>query len=223
MYLSSDNNSLAGDVIAAIAANPHVGASAIRAFVTDGLVRLQGTVDTLYQKQVAEQVASQVPGVTGVENDLTVGVDIDIRDKVLQRNVDNTLASAGLENAGSRVDRGVASLLGSVASPVENSQAIELAEQVEGIKQVISNLRIGEIGQREDDIKLASNVVFAVSQNPAVRPMDLQVRVDNGFVMLTGEVPDQKMIAIITQTAELVPGVLEVDNRFTVRPLRAQK
>ena len=44
----------------------------IHAHVKDGLVHLQGTVRFASQKSMAEQIASEIPGIRGVKNDIIV-------------------------------------------------------------------------------------------------------------------------------------------------------
>jgi osmotically-inducible protein OsmY len=222
MYQTHYDDFVSGRVVAALAANPDVCADCIKVHTANGLVRLEGTVDTLFQKAVAEEVALGIEGVSGVQNDIAISADIDISDRVLQRAVDDEFASAGMTTIGARVEGGTAVLIGSVKNVAEESRAIETAERVSGLRGVISNLHVGE-EQGINDLNLAATVLKAISDNPDISPMNLQVRADEGFVVVSGEVPERKQIRLVTETVEGVPGVKEVDNRFSVRPLRARK
>ncbi len=51
----------------------------VTADVDDGVVTLHGVVERAYQRAHAEAVARQVPGVTGVRNEISVGSAEDLR------------------------------------------------------------------------------------------------------------------------------------------------
>lgn len=56
----------------ALAWNDRLDASRIRVGVCSSAVTLKGYVDTEDEKQLAEEIASRVPGVTDLENDIQV-------------------------------------------------------------------------------------------------------------------------------------------------------
>lgn len=52
--------------------NPYLSAKQFRIETADGLVRLQGTVGSFYQKQMAQELLRRVDGVQRIENHLQV-------------------------------------------------------------------------------------------------------------------------------------------------------
>lgn len=56
----------------ALSASSYLSAGEVQVETTDGRVRLQGTVGTFYQKQMAQELVRRVDGVEIVENKLQV-------------------------------------------------------------------------------------------------------------------------------------------------------
>lgn len=219
----SEDNAIMGDVIAALAASPDVFVNCITVHVQDGFVRLQGIIDTLSEKVLAEQIARQSPGVTGVQNDLTISADIDVSDLALQRAVEDQFAKAGLTTVGARVEAGNAFLMGNVPNIGVKEQAISVARTVTGLRDVIATeLEIPE-GEPLADLKLAEKVTEAISENAYIYATDLTVTARDGNVIIDGEVPENAQIDLANTLVEGVPGVKSVVNHLSVSVLRARK
>jgi osmotically-inducible protein OsmY len=56
----------------ALTSSPYLSAKHFRIEAADGLVRLEGTVGSFYQKQMAQEVLRRVDGVERIENQLQV-------------------------------------------------------------------------------------------------------------------------------------------------------
>ncbi|WP_146451967.1 BON domain-containing protein [Bythopirellula polymerisocia] len=56
----------------ALSGNPYFAAKQFRVETNDGTVRLEGTVGSFYQKQMAQEVVRRLDGVQGIENQLQV-------------------------------------------------------------------------------------------------------------------------------------------------------
>lgn len=56
----------------ALTSSPYLSAKKFRIEAADGLVRLQGTVSTFHQKQMAQELLRRVDGVERIENQLQV-------------------------------------------------------------------------------------------------------------------------------------------------------
>lgn len=122
----------------------------------DGKVELTGTVATLQAKQQAEKLAKNTDGVRSVSNKLLVsGKTTDgksyrkqdaekntvIADSWITTKVKSTfMYSSNVASADIAVntDKGVVTLAGKVGSGVEQALAIELAQNVRGVKSVSS-------------------------------------------------------------------------------------
>ena len=70
---SSNGNDLQSAVSSALAHDPVLKNQPVMAATANGVVTLTGTVDTAQQRQQAETDAANVPGVSGIQNNITVG------------------------------------------------------------------------------------------------------------------------------------------------------
>lgn len=52
--------------------SPYLSSRQFRVIASDGLVRLEGTVGSFYQKQMAQELLRRVDGVERIENQLQV-------------------------------------------------------------------------------------------------------------------------------------------------------
>lgn len=69
----SNDSGLQSAVSSALAHDPVLKNQAVIATTANGVVTLTGSVDTAQQRQQAETDAASVPGVSGIENNITVG------------------------------------------------------------------------------------------------------------------------------------------------------
>jgi len=63
---------LLDQVRGALSKNPYLSSRHVQIEAADGNVRLEGTVSSFYQKQMAQELARRVDGVERVENQLQV-------------------------------------------------------------------------------------------------------------------------------------------------------
>ena len=204
-----------GDIIAAFAASPRIHSTEIRVRTIDGGVRLQGVVETLEEKLAAEETAARIHGARAIENDLTVSANKSLSDLEIERMARKALDNAGLANVGVRVKAGNAFLMGHVHDVAIEDQARDVVSRVDGVRDVLSELEIAA-GEPVDDITLADFVAEALSDDPRIVFYKLEVRSDEGHIVIIGDVDRMDQIEIVTQVAESVPGVKSVENLMTV-------
>lgn len=212
------DETITGDIIAGFAASPGVCGTNIRVQTDRGWVRLTGVVDTLEEKTIVEEIARNVDGVAGIENDLVVSSDGAISDLELERMVGDHLIREGLTAIGTRVEAGTAFLMGVVESLAARRRAVEAASAVQGVRDVISKLQIAA-GEPVDDATLANDVAEALSDDPRLDIMNLDVRVRDGAILLAGEVATKSQLEVASAVAEAVPGVQYVENRLVARKI----
>jgi len=216
--IDRNDESITGDVIAALAASPRVRATEVRVHTERGWVRLNGVVATLAERDAAEQIAARVPGVVSVENDLVISSDGTTPDIEIEQEAADRLAGENLTNVGARVQAGTAFLMGVVPSLAVKERAIAAASAVKGVRDVVSELEIAA-GEPVDDVTLANDAAEALSDDPRLDVMNLEVQASDGSLLLIGEVGRSRQIGLATQIAESVPGVQYVENRMKVRKL----
>jgi len=94
-----------------------VDAERLRAHVDHGIVTLEGTVDALWKKLHAEEVISELTGVTAVDNKLTVVPTKDTTDEIIAESLASALKRNPMINAHAieiRVANSVVTLTGAV-------------------------------------------------------------------------------------------------------------
>lgn len=117
------------------------------------MVTLSGTVDTASQKHAAEQIAWQVPGVQGVQNNLTAtnaDATPESADVKLAHRVEFELYSTkaiSLKTMQIHAENGTVTLSGNVGSRAEKLLAEKVTQSVEGVRKVMDSLVTPEVTQ----------------------------------------------------------------------------
>lgn len=123
----------------------NLGSYGINADVVSGEVQLQGIVDTLKEKEWAEDLVRQVHGVKGVANAVAISTDGSITDQDIIQEVEEELLgdpdgnpyNIGVEN----VNRGKVVLAGRSNDPAEVDAAVNAASKARGVTDVISQVK----------------------------------------------------------------------------------
>ncbi len=144
MHERRDDADLRGDVLQALMLDSVLPAS-VDAHVSDGSVKLTGWVDWQYQREEAEHVAGNVPGVTGVRNELkfnnTTHIAADVEQNIRKAFVRNAKLDADrLEVLASE---GTVTLSGQVRSWDEHDAAITAAWAARGVVAVDDRIAVG--------------------------------------------------------------------------------
>jgi osmotically-inducible protein OsmY len=195
--------------------------------VTDGEVTLRGSVSSAAEKTEAASEAWAVPGVAGVTNELDVKwwldgdrndwtsgwTDEDMRKAVERALLDNPRVSAF--HVVTIVNKGVATLTGTV----DNLQAKRTAENealdVLGIWRVKNHLRVRPTSSPKDK-RIAEDIRESLRRSPYVDRYDIEINVRNAKVYLTGVVDSWFMKNRAEEVAASVSGVVDIQNRLHV-------
>ena len=125
--------------------NEDIDSSKIEVSVSEGIVTLTGTVNSLWKKWEAEQTVYRNFGVISVENHLTIVPTTSIVDQDIAEDIENALDRnyyIDAEDISVRVDRGVVTLMGDVKSTFARTQAEEIALYTTGVMDVKNELRL---------------------------------------------------------------------------------
>ncbi len=110
-----------------------------------GVIRLAGTVDTLWKKGKAEELVSHLHGVTEVDNRLAVAPTDNYSDKSIANDIvaalerDRSIDAAEITV---RVEDGHVTLVGSVSNPEIRSRAYNVAVVASGVATVDNRIGI---------------------------------------------------------------------------------
>lgn len=201
--------------------DPRVDASEVSVKVDNGRVVLTGQVPTYFSSTAAYSVALQTPGVISVDNRLIVsyppGVTtpsdsqlLTIVEEKLARNPDIEIQDKEIDVTGGNV-----TLRGTVDAYWKKDYAETLVASEPGVLTITNNLAIVPDKDYLDQ-DVANGVSLSLESNPLVSVEDIDVRVENGKVTLTGTVPSWPVWEAAHSAAVLTPGVREVENLIVV-------
>jgi hyperosmotically inducible protein len=134
----------------ALSNNAELKGKNITTEVKDRAVTLGGTVQTVSQKYIADQIAWQVSGVQGLTDNLSVSdtqAKPESADDKLTRRVEFELYSTKaipLKTVQIHADNGTVTLTGTVSSRAEKLLAEATAKSVEGVRKVVNSLAAPE-------------------------------------------------------------------------------
>jgi hyperosmotically inducible periplasmic protein len=124
-------------------------------------------------------------------------------------------------------DRGRVVLSGEVATEVERKEAGELAQSVDGVREVANRIDVDpgvasrssddrSLGERLDDVALLAKVRASLRLDRTTRPLDLDVSVRAGIVLVRGTVPTEEMRKRVIERVGSVGGVGKLDDELSV-------
>lgn len=135
--------------------NTNLNAFRISSSVEDGVVTLEGEVETSTDKALAEELVEGIEGVSGVENNLTVRNEEDedddggVAETLNDGRIFTVLKSRLLMSTDIsgrdievEVEEAVVTLNGHVESSAQRDLAVEMARNTNGVRDVRDNLRI---------------------------------------------------------------------------------
>jgi len=131
-----------------LAVRSEVNLHSLRVFMEGDVLFLEGVVDAYWKKQLAEELAYQVQGVTEVENRIGVTPATGGGDEIIARNVLEALRrrdQLAAESVDVRVEDGRVRLSGSVPTWMARNAAYEAALYTDGVVEVEENLSVEEI------------------------------------------------------------------------------
>jgi osmotically-inducible protein OsmY len=122
------------------------------------------------------------------------------------------------EAIGVAVADGAVTLTGHVATYAERLAAARAAERVYGVKAVANDLKVKLSGAPRDDTDIARAIAHVLEWNVQVPEGKVQARVQDGWVMLEGEVEYEYQRHEVERMVRNVRGVVGVTDLITVKP-----
>jgi osmotically-inducible protein OsmY len=213
------NKILKDDVLDQLAWDPLLDASRVVVSAEDGMVTLTGSVPTYYEVTLAEDDAKLVGGVTGVDNQLLVGL---LGDAI----TDGELAVAGQAalDADKFVPKGAVdvdvlegrvTLSGEVRRHYQRLAAEHAVGRLDGVLGVTNNIAITREPIPSD---VAYRIQQAFKRNAIIDDSRIEVSSNGSTVYLDGTASSWTARQEAEDTAWDAPGVVEVVDRLTVVP-----
>ncbi len=193
---------------------------------------LHGIVDVYADKEEAGKRARRVKGIKSVDNEIEVAgpavSDAELQQKIVKAiSYDRVgyVGSGGFDttpfNAISvSVQNGVVTLGGHAYGPTDADEAVSVASNTKGVRDVVNEIQVDPLSPNDDRIRLqAFRTIYGYpSLNKyAIDPAkSIRISVQNGNLTLYGVVDSQADKDAAGLRANTVPGVFKVTNNLQV-------
>lgn len=145
-----------------------------------------------------------------------------MNDNILRQNIIDELdfePSIDAANIGVAVDNGVVTLTGHVSTFAQKAAAENAVLSVKGVKGVAQEIEVRPFGANVTaDDEIAKRALHTISWNTVVPDGAVQVKVQDGWITLTGKVDWQYQRAAAFAAIRYLDGVLGVYNNIEVKP-----
>ncbi len=202
----------------------------VKVKANDGIVTLTGTVQDKDDKALAADTVENLPGVTGVKNEIVIKASypeksdgwmaLKIRSRLLVK------ANVSAATTKVAVQDGVATLSGTAENLAQKELTEIYAKDIDGVKSVQNDITIkstsadkaaGEaLGEKIDDASITSQVKLSLLSHKSTSMLKTKVTTNEGAITITGEAGSDAEKSLVTKLAKDVRGVKSVTNDMTV-------
>ncbi len=194
----------------------------VRASVSDGVVSLDGMVQSLWEKEEAMDLSRKTHDVQKVLSTITIAraeSDKAIADKVVDQ-VRRYVFYTVFDDIEMTVLNGVVTMTGQVTMPMKASEIANLVSRVQGVQAIDNKIEVLSTSPFDDQLRMsvASQIYrdplfwnYSMQANPPIH-----VIVDKGNVTLTGVVNTELEKTKAEMIARNTFGVFAVTNKLRV-------
>lgn len=222
--MSQTDEEIKKDVVDQLYWDSRVDASELNVKVDDGKVMLEGSVLSYTAKGAAPSAAWTINGVNIVENDLEVKYPETVTvpsDEEIKADVETSLSlniNIDTSDINISVTAGIVTLEGTVDAYWKKTRAENIASGISGVLDVINKLTILPTKNFVDK-DIAKDLVSSISRNYRVSIDDVDVKVEDGIVTLTGTVPDWDAYLAVLDATEFTAGVIDIEDHLIIENL----
>ena len=228
---TSQNAATTSKVKTALMLSKQVSAFDVNVTTNQGTVTLAGEVPSEETRRLAAAIAQDTSGVALVQNNLVVNPGAgrnkdteNLADRVADLEIktiliDQLARSPELKDKRLtvQVSKRIVTLDGAVDSPAQKRAAEQIALQVPGVQGLAGQISVASVtGSPETvDDKLARRVEFELYSTRAVPLKNVQIRSQDGTVILTGGVGSRAEKLLAERVTQSVDGVKRVVNNLS--------
>lgn len=211
---------LRGDVQAELDWDPRFDARDIAVTVKDGVVTLAGKVSSYAERVAAQEAAEKVTGVSAIANEIAVELrestrrnDAELAADVLEAFRRNIVVPS--EQVKAVVSDGWITLDGEVAIWRQKEAAQLAVRNLRGVRGVANNIVVRPPQTTVEDVR--AKIEDAFRRHAELDADSIRVSLDQGTLILSGEVHSLRQRNEAEAAAWSSPGVTKVDNRLHVQ------
>ena len=175
-----------------------------------------------YKDQAAEKIRHR-DHVAGVRDQVQVAgktvPDTQLRDQLADKlRYDRIDMGIVFNNLNVGVNNGVATVQGNVRTEADKSSALDVVENMPGVKGVVDQIKVAPVSGFDDDLRVAiARKIYGKLPMYANDPQaPIRIVVENGKVGLFGVVNSQVDKQVAESEARSTPGVFNVTNNLVV-------
>ncbi|RUU61601.1 BON domain-containing protein [Mesorhizobium sp. M2C.T.Ca.TU.002.02.1.1] len=143
-------------------------------------------------------------------------------DSILKQDIIDELdfePSIDAADIGVAVDSGVVTLTGHVPTYAQKVKVEDVVRNVKGVKAIAQEMEVRPFGtHRTADDEIAKRAVNTIAWNTSIPSDAVQIRVQDGWVKLTGKVEWQYQKTAAEDAVRHLAGVLGVTNQIEIKP-----
>ncbi|MBD3189942.1 MAG: BON domain-containing protein [Candidatus Heimdallarchaeota archaeon] len=187
-----------------------------------GKVILKGSVPTYSARKAALQDVWTIEGVTLLDNQLKVKMPTGFTkpsDEEIESNIRTILAKnrdIDEENIKVSANNGAVILKGTVDAYWKTIQAETLVSETSGVIGILNELTVVPTKDVKDQ-RIAEGIMGAIERTIFIDPTEIDVKVEEGNVSITGTVPHWQAYLAVDDAAMFTEGVKSVENKLEIR------
>lgn len=228
LFASESDAQIASSFNASYVSRTYLKNDAVKAESKDGMVTLSGTVNDASHKGLAEETASNLPGVKKVDNRLELRAEspVEQTNEWLAMKIKAALLfhkSVSAVNTEVYVEEGIVTLRGEAANEAQKELTTEYADVV-GVKAIKNEMTIAKtptlaertLQEKIDDASITAQVRMALLSHRSTSVLKTSVGTKNGIVLVAGKAKNVAEKDLVTKLVSDIYGVNTVVNDMTV-------